>query len=144
MAWLNVFKVGIGQLFYKFWAPLAVLLVDKINHPIWGNSNGYAGYIDIAFRNSTHNYNTRDAVPYTQKGNVPVVRRGAKDPMEEKGFLWRYRRSADGKYVSFRFTFGRPLPQGKKEFYIGWTMDINSKTFSITFFQFTPLRGLFS
>lgn len=144
MAWLNVFKVGIGQWFFKFWAPVAVLLVDKVEHPIWGNRNGYVSYIDVAFRNSTHNYQTKQAVKYTQTGNVPQVRKGAKDPMEEKGFKYRHRRSEDGQYVSFRFTWGKAQPEGKKEFYAGWTMDVNSNDFSITFFQFTPFRGVFS
>jgi hypothetical protein len=137
-AWLNVFKVGIGQLFFKFWAPVAVLFLDddeKVSHPIWGNSSGYVSYWDIAFRNSAHNYNTRPAQPYTQKGNVQRVPEGAPDPMEESGFKYRLRKSADREYVSLRLTFGKARPEGKREFYIGWTMDINDPTFSITFFQ---------
>lgn len=137
--WLNVFLVGI----FVVW-PLKVLALIVVPFLKEGRvTNKWFGardakdlsYWNIGVRNGAHNALTKSSVVYKQTGNVPRVLKGDPDPMEESGFKWRRRESMDDKYVSFRATFGNQRDKGKREFYIGWTMDVNSKTFSITFFQ---------
>ncbi len=144
LAWLNVIRVGVGQWFIKFAGLFVVPFLDdeaRVEHPLYGARDATdLSYWNIAVRNGAHNYQTKKAVRYSQKGNVPRVRKGVRDPMEEKGFKWRYRKSLDGKYVSFRMTFLNARPKGKRELYIGWTMDVNSAIFSITFFQLRLFR----
>ena len=132
-AWATVFGIGIfGILPAKIAAPVVVPFIkDKKNHPIWGiNDTTDFSYWNMAFRNSAHNLLKKDAVEYKTTGNT-------NDETLEKleGFQWRRRESVDGKYVSFRITWGKPDgSKGKKEFYIGWTMN-ETPGFGLSFVQ---------
>ena len=137
VAWLRVLLLGtVGTLLAKGLAPLAVLFVDRKDHPIWGNSwTTDFSYWNSAIRNSAHNLFRRPTPEFTTRTNT-------EDETLEKleGVQWRYRKSTgDGKYVSFRVTWGKPrASKGKKEFYVGWTMrppGFEDDTMSLTFFQ---------
>ena len=134
MAWLRVFILGtFGKLIAKILAPLAVLVVDRKNHPVWGVRDATdLSWWNVGVRNAAHNMFTRPQVEYKTRVNTADITLEAYD-----GFQWRYRKSLDGKYVSFRCSWGKPRSKGKKEFYIGWTM--NEKSYMrLTFFQFRP------
>ena len=134
-SWLNVIWLGLfGKVLAKIAAPVAVLFVDRRRHPIWGIRDATdRGYWNCAFRNAAHNMFTRPTPEYRTGGNTPhdwTLERAS-------GFQWRRRESADGKYISFRCTWGKPRSKGKREFYVGWTM--NEKPYMrLTFFQFRP------
>lgn len=120
MAWLRVLAYGVLLVPLKLVAPLAVLLVDRVNHPIWGNSVRYKSYWDSAnpFGNACHNLYKRPMPEYTWRGNTDDETLEALE-----GFQWRVCRSKDGKYVSFRCTWGAPRPsKGKRELYTGFKM----------------------
>jgi hypothetical protein len=133
--WLKVIFLGIfGKLIVKALAPVAVLFVDRQSHPVWGIRDATdLGYWNCAFRNSAHNMFTRPQVEFKSKQNT------TDDTMEKlAGVQRRWRTSVDGQYVSYRRTWGKPRgKKGKKEFYVGWTM--NEKPYMrLTFFQFRP------
>ena len=130
MAWLRVFLIGIFAIIpAKLLAPIAVLFVDA-DHPIWGNNERIIDYWDSAFRNGAFNLLNKPMVEYTTNGNTND------DTLERlEGIQWRYRKSLDEKYVSFRMSWGKPRDKGKREFYIGWTMRPNYEYMGLTFFQ---------
>ena len=114
-----------------------VPFIDKKNNPVWGNSwtSDYS-YWNMAIRNGAHNLYRKPMPDYRTVSNT-----GDWTLENRTGFQWRYRESLDGKYVSFRCTWGKPRKsKGKKEFYIGWTLreDFEDNTMSLTFFQFRP------
>ena len=135
IAWLKVFAIGIfGIIPAKFLALFVYpcLSADgKKNNPIWGiDDTTDFSYWNGAIRNSAHNLLNKPQTEYTTTGNTD-------DETLEKleGFQWRYRKSVDGKYVSFRITWGKPDgSKGKKEFYIGWTMN-ETPSFGLSFVQ---------
>ena len=135
MAWLKVFWIGLVCVWpAKILAPLAVLVVNRTTHPIWGVADATdLSWWNTGVRNGAYNLFNRKRVLYYQTGNA----RARADWSLEKlaGFQWRYRESLDLGYVSFRMTWGKPrADKGKREFYIGWTMS-EVPTFSLTFFQ---------
>lgn len=125
-----------GKLLAKIAAPVAVLFVDRQNHPIWGNhwTDDYS-YWNMAIRNGAHNAFRKAQVPFKETSNTD-------DETLEKldGFQWRRRESMNGEYVSFRCTWGEPrADKGKREFYVGWTMrplGFEDDTMALTFLQF--------
>lgn len=139
--WLRVIGLGLTEIPFKVAALFVVPFLDdkqRVNHPIFGCKDATdLSWKNIAFRNGAHNMYSRP---------MPKWRTVATNTLDEtmerkKGLQWRYRMSRDGKYVSFRVTWGKPQKKGKKEFYIGWTM--NDKPYMrLTFFQFTPFRGI--
>jgi hypothetical protein len=139
MAWLRVFALAPVVWLAKLVAPIAVLFVDRKNHPVWGNSHRYISYWDSAnpFGNAAHNLFRYPMPAYTSTTNTPDATLEYLD-----GFQWRRCESADGKYVSFRCTWGKQrTAKGKREFYIGWTMRhpaFEDGTMSLSFFQFRP------
>ena len=134
MAWLTVIVLGLCKWPAKLLAPVAVFFVDRNFHSIWGVQDATdLSWYNIAIRNGAHNMTVRPQVGYNTKTNTD-------DETLEKleGFQWRQRKSLDGKYVSFRMTWGKPRKDdGKREFYVGWTMNQNPYM-RLTFFQFRP------
>ena len=53
------------------------------------------------------------------------------DPLESDGFLWRWRQK--GVLSSFRMTFGRARPEGKREIYIGFKLGSSVPGIGFTF-----------
>ena len=143
MPWLRVIWLGtLGVVLAKIAALFVVPFLNKEqrkNHPWFGNSwtNDYS-YWNMAVRNGAHNLFRIPMPEYTTKANTEDL-----TLEKEAGWQWRYRRSTgDGKYVSFRCTWGKPRKsKGKREFYVGWTMrpSFEDNTASLTFFQFRPL-----
>ena len=137
-AWLLVILVGLIKLPLSVAALVVVPFLNdyqRVNHPVFGVRDATdLSWKNIGFRNSLHNFYTKATPAFTSHGD---------EDMEAEGFKKRYRKSVDGRYVSFRMTWGKPnKSKGKKEFYIGWTM--NEKPYMrCTFFQFTPFRGMF-
>lgn len=130
IAWVKVILLGVTKLPCKLLAPLAVLFVDRNTHPIWGVRDATdLSWWNIGVRNACHNMYTRPQVQFITKGNTIDPSLEAKD-----GLQWRYRKSLDGKYVSFRMTWGKQRYKGKREFYIGWTMN-KASYMRLTFFQ---------
>ena len=135
-SWLKVFALGITKLPVKLVAPLVVPFLDEFDrmwHPIFGVADATdLSWWNIGVRNAAHNMYTRPMPEFESSGNTEDFTLEALE-----GFQWRHRASLDGKYVSFRMTWGKPRNKGKKEFYIGWTM--NSQPYMrLTFFQFRP------
>ena len=135
LPWIKVIALGLLKWPFKLLAPLAYPFIDKVNHPIWGVQDATdLSFKNIAITNGCHNMITKDMPEFDTFTNT-------EDETLEKleGFQWRYRRSKDGKYVSFRMTWGKPDgSKGKDEFYVGWTM--NEKDYMrLTFFQMRPL-----
>ena len=134
--WTKVIVLGLSKLPMKAAALFAYPFIDKVNHPIFGVRDATdLSYWNIAVRNGCHNMYNRPTPEFNTKTNT-------EDETLEKleGFQWRYRQSSgDGEYVSFRMTWGQPRQsKGKKEFYIGWTM--NEKPYMrLTFFQLRPV-----
>jgi hypothetical protein len=115
----------------KLAAPIAYFFIGNKNEGpfgVWDATD--KSWYNIAIRNGAHNYSARGAVKYTQKGNTEDW-----TLEKEEGFQWRHRKSLDGQYVSFRCSWGKPRNKGKKEFYIGWTMDDSRPVMRCTFFQ---------
>ena len=135
MAWLRVIILGtFGKLLAKLAAPVAVLFVDRKRHPIWGVRDATdLSWQNVAIRNGAHNMFSRQQDHYLTRGNTHD------ETLEAlPGFQWRLRESLDGRYVSLRCTWGRPRPdKGKREFYVGWTMN-EQPYMRLTFFQFRP------
>lgn len=134
IAWFKVFIMGaLLKLPAKLLAPIAYPFIDKKNHGIWGVSDATDfSFYNIAIRNGAHNMFKKPRVDYTTKGNTDD------ETLERlEGFQWRFRRSLDGEYVSFRMTWGKPSNKGKKEFYVGWTMS-ELPSMRLTFFQLRP------
>ena len=140
LPWLKVIGLGFIKLPMKVVAWFAYPFIDKVNHPWFGVRDATdLSWYNIAFRNGAHNlFNRPDVEHLTFPEDI-------EDPTLEKldGFQWRYRRSKDGKYVSFRMTWGKPRPKkGKREFYIGWTMGSSNlkkePRMRLTFFQLRP------
>lgn len=139
-AWLKVIGLGLTKLPMKVAAWFVVPFLDdeaRVNHPIFGVRDalekGDTSWYWCAFRNGCHNMYTKPMPSYYSKGNT-------NDMTLEKldGFQWRYRRSLDGEYVSFRMTWGAPdKRKGKDEFYVGWTMN-DEDYMRLTFFQLRP------
>jgi predicted methyltransferase len=142
VAWLRVIGIGVAKLIVKATAPIAVLIVDRQDNPIWGVADATdLGYKNVAFRNAGHNFVSRPQVEYTQTGNELAQKDWTLEKLD--GFQWRMRKNKGkawmkaGEYVSLRMTWGKARNKGKKEFYVGWTMN-ESKTMRVTFFQFRP------
>lgn len=139
IAWLRVIVFGtLGKVVAKLLAPIAVLLVDRKTHPIWGNRwTTDFSYWNTAIRNGAHNAFRKHQVSYKELSNTDDETLEMQD-----GWQWRYRRSDDGNYVSFRCTWGKQRPgKGKREWYIGWTMrplGFEDDTMALTFFQLRP------
>jgi len=135
MAWLRVILLGaFGKVTAKLLAPIAVLAVDRTTHSIWGVRDATdLSWWNTGIRNAAHNLFSRPMVAFTTICSV------ADESLERlPGWQWRYRKSLDGKYVSFRMTWGEPrASKGKREFYIGWTMNETSYM-RLTFFQLRP------
>lgn len=136
--WLDVLAHGLKQLPYKAAAPFRVPFLndeDRKNHPVWGVRDATdLSWWNIGVRNSIHNFNNRQPVPFTRKGN----KRAQQDWSLEKldGFQWRLSTAEDDSMVSLRVTWGKARPsKGKKEFYIGWKMDSGTPYVNLTFFQ---------
>lgn len=135
-AWLKVIGLGITKLPMKVAAWFVVPFLNddqRKNHNIFGVRDATdLSWKNIAFRNGVHNMYTRPMPVFHTWGNTED------ETLEKlKGFQWRRRESVDGKYVSFRMTWGKPSNKGKNEFYIGWTM--NEKDYMrLTFFQLRP------
>lgn len=129
-AWLKVIILGLIKWPFKLTAPIAYPFIDKVNNPIWGVRDATdLSFKNIALRNACHNMFNRPTPPFKTLTN------SVDETLEkEEGLQWRYRESAGAKYVSFRMTWGKPRNKGKREFYIGWTM--NEKAYMrLTFFQ---------
>ena len=138
VAWTMVFLLGtVFKLLAKTTAPIVVPLLSddqRIHNGIWGVADATdLSWWNIAIRNGAHNMFSRPQVAYVTSGNT------YDETLEQlEGFQWRYRRSACGDYVSFRMTWGKPrASKGKREFYIGWTMN-ETPTMRLTFFQLRP------
>ena len=133
-SWLKVIGLGLTKAPFKILAPFVVPFIsDRVNHPIFGVRDATdLSYWNIAWRNGCHNMYNKPQVEYRTKGNT-------EDETLERlsGFQWRYRKSLDGDYVSFRMTWGKPRNKGKREFYIGWTMN-ETPRMRLTFFQLRP------
>lgn len=102
MPWFRVILLGtVGKLLAKLAAPIAVLFVDRKNHPIWGVRDATdLGYWNTGWRNGAHNMFSRPMPEYWTRTNT------ADETLEAlPGFQWRYRESLDGQYVSFRMTW---------------------------------------
>jgi len=152
MAWLRVFGLGI---FAIIPAKIAALVVvpfmlkwgNPQTFPIWGNHErgplpGESNYYHYAIKNSAFNLLNKPMPEWETTGGNKL---GLEDETLEQrvGLQTRSRKSKDGKYVSFRATWGKPhASKGKKEFYIGWSLN-DMETMGLSFFQFTPFRGLF-
>ena len=133
-AWYKVVFLGLlMNLPCKLLAPLAYPFIDKKNHGIWGVRDATDfSFWNVAIRNGAHNLFTKKQVAYLTTGNTD-------DETLEKldGFQWRRRESLNGEYVSFRMTWGKPRNKGKREFYVGWTMN-ETPEMRLTFFQLRP------
>jgi hypothetical protein len=153
-AWLKVIGLGITKIPLKILALFVVPFLNskqRVEHPIFGVRDATdLSYKNIAIRNAVHNmYNLPD-VPF-----ITVANTDDHTLEKESGLQWRYRKSGqwifefdetkpvfipDGKYVSFRVTWGKPRNKGKREFYIGWTMGSSNlkgeSRMRLTFFQF--------
>ena len=139
MAWLNIlWRIPI-VIAAKLTGFVAILFVDRVSNPVWGNSWNYKSYWDSAnpFGNAAHNLFRYPMPEFTTKSNTGDWTLEARE-----GFQWRYRKSLDGKYVSFRCTWGKPRKsKGKREWYFGWTLrdpTFEDGTMSLTLFQFRP------
>lgn len=134
VAWLKVALLGLSKVPFKIMAPFAYPFIDKVNNPVFGVRDATdLSFYNIAIRNGCHNMYTVPMPAFFTEGNTD-------DETLEKldGLQWRLRYSPNFKYVSFRVTWGKPRHgKGKKEFYIGWTM--NEKAYArLTFFQLRP------
>lgn len=133
LAWLKVFALGIIKIPLKVIAPLAYPFINPVTNPVFGvrDANDLSFY-NIAIRNGCHNLFTIPRQDFVSTSNA------ADHSLEAgEGFQWRFRTSLDNRYVSFRCTWGKPRFNGKREFYIGWTM--NAAPYArLTFFQFRP------
>ena len=134
VAWLKVIILGLIKLPLKVIAPLAYPFINPVTNRVFGVRDATdTSFYNIAIRNGCHNLFTIDGPDYITKGNT------SDETLERlEGFQWRYRKSVDGRYVSLRITWGKPRSKGKKEFYVGWTMN-ESPYARLTFFQLRPV-----
>lgn len=106
---------------------LAILVVwklsdyERVHHEVFGVEDATdLSYWNIAVRNGAHNFFNRTQPNYT----TAVFPQGDLTLEKLSGWQFRYRISDNQRYHSYRVTFGEPRPsKGKKEFYIGWTMN---------------------
>lgn len=135
MPWLKVILLGtFGKLVAKALAPFAVPFLSdykRVHHAIWGiRDTTDTSYWNCAFRNAAHNMFTRPQAQYYTYSNTADL-----TLEKRRGFQWRRRVSLDDKYVSFRMSWGKPRnKKGKREFYVGWTMN-EQPYMRLTFFQ---------
>lgn len=139
-AWLLIYALGLLKWPFKALALVVVPFLSdyqRVHHPIWGvrdaKQKGDTSWNWIAWRNGVHNMTTRATPHFDTWSNSDDW------TLEfEPGFQWRYRRSKCGLYHSFRMTWG-PVrsDKGKREFYIGWTMN-EEVVMRLTFFQCRP------
>ena len=138
-AWARVVGVGLfARIPCKIAAFFVVPFLDekaRKEHSVFGNNwTNDLSYYNIAVRNGAYNLSRKPMPNFSTQANT-------KDHTLEKeeGLQWRYRRSTgDGKYVSFRMSWGKPRKsKGKREIYIGWKMRENfeDNTMSLTFMQ---------
>ena len=140
MPWLRILALGPKKVAAKVAALFVVPFLDdtqRVHHPKYGVRDAKdLSYYNIGFRNSAHNYLNRPTPEFTQRGNERAEADWTLDKIP--GFQWRIRESVDGEYISFRMTWGKPRKkEGKREFYIGWTMN-NKSYMLLTFFQLRP------
>jgi hypothetical protein len=138
-AWIKVVALGLAKIPAKILAPIMVLFVDRKKHYVWGVRDAAdLSWWNTGVRNGAHNMFSRPAVKY-----VDVATNTEDHTLEkEEGIQWRLREDMSGEYVSFRITWGKPRrKKGKKEFYIGWTMN-EQPTMRLTFFQLRPVWPL--
>jgi len=134
-AWAKVIIYGLGKWPLKLLALVVVPFLDdeaRVNGRVFGvNDATDLSWKNIAVTNGVHNLTDRPQVEYKSHGQ------NTDDPTMERynGVQKRWRRSVDGKYVSYRRTWGEKRAKGKREFYIGWTMN-KTATMRLTFFQF--------
>jgi hypothetical protein len=112
----------------KLLAPLAVLVMDDVrrkHHPIWGVEDATdLSYWNIAIRNAAHNCFLQDQVEFITITGSPDVTLEKLDGFQSRKRISTSKDRADGRYRSYRCTWGKPRPKkGKREFYIGWTMN---------------------
>ncbi len=119
---------------------------SRNNHPVFGVRDATdLSWKNIAFRNGAHNYLSKPRPKlWIDSGNFKG------DPTLEKrdGFQWRIRQSAsdlaqngpvpDGKFASFRMTWGKVSKKGKSEFYVGDVMN-EDNDFTRPTVQFRPV-----
>ena len=114
-AWMRVGAYLPMRLIMKVLALVAYPFIDKVNDQVFGVNDAVdLSYWNIAVRNGAHNFTNREAVEYTSKGSIDEGK---------PGLQVRWRESTNGKYVSLRIAWGPPRDNGKKEFYLGWTMN---------------------
>lgn len=138
LCWLRIIFLGLAKLPLRLIAPLAYPFIDPVHNPVFGVRDATdTSFYNIAIRNACHNLTRRPGVPYRGLTNTD-------DWTLEKysGLQWRWRQSLDGRYASFRVTWGEPRPKGKREFYVGWTLgqhDLKGNyVMRLTFFQLRP------
>lgn len=133
--WPKVFAMAPGRIAGKIAAPFVVPFLDdeqRLSHPVWGCRDATdLSWWNIGVRNGVHNWLSRKMPKFDTDANTEDWSLELED-----GFQWRRRRSHDREYVSFRCTWGKPRPEGKREFYIGWKMNEVSNWMNYTFFQF--------
>lgn len=134
ISWLKVIALGLTKPPMKLLALFVVPFLndhDRKHHRIWGASDATdLSWKNIAWKNGVHNMTNRKGVDYTTTGDYL----GDETLEKVDGFQWRYRESWSGDYVSFRMTWGEPRDKGKREFYVGWTMN-ETQYMRLTFFQ---------
>lgn len=135
ISWAKVVLLGLAKWPAKLAAVFVVPFLNdtqRVIHPVFGVQDATdLSYYNIAIRNGAHNMITRPMPNWvTTATNTPD------DPSMERysGLQWRRRESDDGRYVSFRVTFGPVRFKGKREIYVGWTMNEESYM-RITFIQ---------
>ena len=133
--WPLVFAKGVTKLPLKIVAPFVVPFLSKksrVHHPVFGVKDATdTSWWNVGIRNSVHNYTRVPTLTwYTVKTNTP----NDASLEEVAGWQYRIRHSSDTKYKSFRATWGKPRAKGKREFYIGWTLN-NESFMRLTFFQ---------
>ena len=131
--WLQVIGLGLLKWPMKIIALFVVPFLsdyDRVHHRLWGaNDATDLSWKNIAWKNGVHNLTDRPQVAFRTKA-------GSHDHSLERedGFQWRRRESLNRDYVSFRMTWGNRRDKGKREFYVGWTMN-ETPRMRLTFFQ---------
>lgn len=131
--WFKVIALGLMKWPFVFIAPFVVPFLSdeqRVNHSVFGVRDATdLSWWNIGVRNSVHNMVTAPMPPFSCKSNTYDLTLEKRD-----GVQWRRCKSKDGDYVSFRVTWGKPRSKGKREFYVGWTL--NDKEYTrLTFFQ---------
>ena len=132
--WPLVIGLGLTKIPLKLVAPLVVPFLStkqRVLHPWFGARDASdTSWWNIAVRNGVHNLYTRPMPEYTTAANTDDH-----SLENEDGFQWRRRESADGRYVSFRMTWGKVRSKGKREVYIGWVMNEVADYMRLSFLQ---------